>query len=694
MRNSVGFLHSMDISKERLLQLRNEIKMSETLNKEELAPIMEECLARYTGKFNSPYSREWDLSLNEIYPIIQYNLPSIFFRNPRAFLKPRNKTFIAKKRNPITGQMEEVEIESSKSAKTQEHILNYSLSEIKYKNETRKVLFDGLVFPHGVLWHGYKGDFGMTEENSLWVDNDNVFVKRINPIHFIHDPTVGMSNIDEGKWVGRVIEIPLADFFEDDKLDIDKALVKGYKAYGEKVGTKSMDTLKKMGETDEIRILSTSKSLIDFTDAQFQNSRMSRFVRLYEIFLRPTKKELRDGERGKILLLTPEQEKPLRVNDWRIKAKGFPSHILQFNELTDNMFGLSDIDTYKQIADQKNAIINLQLRNAQETGKIWVGMSKEGANEEDIEAVQRGDNTIVTFESGNPRDKMFVASGGGQASSELYIIDERIQRNLEDKSGVTDLKRGFLQSGEESATSVKLRSAGGSVRPAYRQDIMSDFLKGSFLYLNELLKQFVPYKEAVRIVGSLDLEWSENPTKEELQANIDVEIDVISMLPESPEKELQEYQMILTLMVQALNDPALQQKLAQEGKTFNLAPIIEQMLLRLRIRDPEVFRNIKPEESQGYASIQQLQQAKANVMSSVTGQPLQFPPQPTDDHAAKLDIYTTVQGILKMAGQVSDTLDQLIQIHTALLQAIQEKQATPGNKVSGLKKPSVQTVGA
>jgi hypothetical protein len=37
--------------------------------------------------------------------------------------------------------------------------------------------------------------------------------------------------------------------------------------------------------------------------------------------------------------------------------------------------------------------------------------------------------------------------------------------SLEDKSGVTDLKRGFLQSGEESATSVKIRNAGGGARP-------------------------------------------------------------------------------------------------------------------------------------------------------------------------------------------------------------------------------------
>jgi hypothetical protein len=101
-----------------------------------------------------------------------------------------------------------------------------------------------------------------------------------------------------------------------------------------------------------------------------------------------------------------------------------------------------------------------------------------------------------------------------------------VDKNLQDKSGVSDLKKGFLQSGEESATSVKLRSAGGSARPAYRQDIMSDFLKESFTYTLQLLKQYVSVEDAVRVVGSLDLEWSDNPSEEDLQAEVDVELEL------------------------------------------------------------------------------------------------------------------------------------------------------------------------
>ena len=680
------------LKNERIESLRNEISMSLALNKEELEPVLQENIQRYIGNYVPAFGGDWDIVLNEVYPIIQYSLPSIFFRNPRAFLKPRNKTFIAKRRNPISGSMEEVELDSSKSAKTQEDILNYIINEIDFKKECRKILLDALLFPYGAMWHGYKGDFGFTEEQSLVIKNDRVFVKRISPLRFIKDPAVNMANIDEARWVGRIIDVPYDDLIEDDKLDVDKKLVKGKTGYGEGIGTASQNLLKTAGAQDYARINAARRAMIEFADKGFKDSKESKFVQVYEIFLRPSKKEAREGKKGWILLLTDEQPKPLRVNEWVIKAEGFPIQILQFNELPDSMFALTDVETYKQIADQKNVICNLQLRNAQENSKVYVACAKGNVQEEEIEHIQRGDQTIVLFNGDTVEGKMKVMTGGGAASSELYLIDQRIDKQLQEKSGVTDLKKGFMQSGEESATSVRERSAGGAARPAYRQDLMAEFLKKSFHYINQLNKQFMTVDKAVRIVGSLDLEWSNDPTKEEIQADVDVEIDVISMLPENPEKEMQELQTILTLMYQAMTTPQISQKLAQEGKTINISPIIEQLLLRLRIKDPDVFRNLKPEESQGFVSVQQIREAKQNVdaaLSQPQGAPVPFPPKEGDDHVAKLEVYTSIKSLLDKAGQISDTLEQLIQMQAALLQQVQEAQAKPGNPVKLEKAQSI-----
>ncbi len=691
---------SNKLSKTELFELKNQIIMAETINREELQPVMTENLERYMGKHFPKFGYNWDIVLNEVYPIVQTNLPAIFFRNPRFYLKPRQKTFIAKVLDPATGKKVDTELDSQKSANTQEAILNYTLDKIRYKQETRKVLLDALIFPFGVMWHGYKGDWGMTEEQSLYVQDDMPFVERLCPTRFIKDPNVNMANIHKARWTGRIIDIPYQDFMEDDALNIDKKSIKGFKGYGEKVGTASNIAAMSTGQTmptgggDTRPINSFSRNLIDFTDDGYKKSNAANFIRCYEIFLRPTKKQKRDGEKGKILLLTFEQDSPLRENDWTIKAEGHPAKILQFNELPDSMFGLSDVETYKSIADNKNILVNMALRNAQENSKLYVAVATSGMDgEEDVQKVQSGDQTILLFKGDTVNGKMSVQSGSGAASGELYQAINFTQKNLDDKSGVTDLRRGVLQSGEESALSVKIRAGASSARPAYRQDLMTDFLKESGHYINQVNKQFMPFDEAVRIVGSMDLQWSDKPTQEEIQADTDVEVDPISMLPESPEDEAQALQTVLNLMEGAINNPGIAQKIAQEGMTFNLSPVIEQLLMRLKIKDPDIFRTIKPEESMGYSSNQQLIIAEQNVQAIMHGQP-PTPPQPGDDHQAQMRIYSGIAQLLQEAGQQQtqafQQLQQLIQIQSAMLQQEQEKGANPGQRMAP-KKPFLET---
>lgn len=681
------------LSKDQLTRIKQEVILSEKVNENNLEPRIREAIARYTSRHipDVQSTQDWDVVLNEVYPIIQYELPSTFFRSPRTFLKPRQKTFIAKRRNPLSGIMEEVELDSTKSAKTQEAIMNYKLETIRYKNEVQKALLDALLFPHGVLWHGYKGDFGMTQEQSLFIEDEDVFVQRLNPMRFLKDPSVPMSNLEEARWVGRSFDVPYRELVEDDILDVDKSQIKGNLGYGELVGLKKKSSDRNAGGQD---ILSTSRALrplSEFLSKDYQNSTMARFVQCYEIFIRPTAKEKRQGGKGTILLYTKEQDKPLRISNWGYKAKGWPAKILCFNPLNDDMFGLSDIEVYGPIADQKNMVVNLQLRNAKENSKVWVGFDMSGLDEEDISKIQSGDQTIIGFKDGNINEKIQVKSAASMGSGELYLLDGRIQRNLEDKSGVSDLKKGFLQSGEESATSVKIRNSGGSVRALYRQDIMTDFLKESIHFLNQLIKQYYPVEKAVRIVGSLDVQWSDNPSKEEIQAETDVEIDVISMLPEDPDKEVQQLEMVLNLMIQAINDPGVSQKIAQEGMTFNISPIVEQLLMRLRIKDPDVFRKIRPEESQGFASVAELRAAGDNVKAALSGGQPPSPAQPGQDHRARLEIYGEFAQLLQqlesnlgetVAGKI---LQSLMMAQSAMAEEDQQKQPKEGTKIPSLK---------
>lgn len=671
-------------TKEQLEALRNEIRMARKYNDEELKPRMIEGIGRYSGKHVPRTGESWDIILNEIYPVIQNHLPAIFFRNPRAFLRPRTKTYIVSERDPVTGKMNKVVKDSASSASTQEAIVNYQMVEIDYKKETRRALLDALIFPHGILWHGYKGDFGMNQEASIHSKKDRVFVKRISPMRLLKDPSVSYEYMDEGRWVGRTEDMRLEDLMEDPDMEVSKEL-KGFTGFGEKVGTMTAVEKGMVFRNGADSAAITNKSLIDFTEDVFKKSLASKFVAVHEIFMRPTKKEQKEGIKGWIILMCDEQDEPLRVSEWKIKAEGFPAKLLQFNPIPERMLGMADIDAYSSIADQKNVITNLQIRNAQENTKVWVGINKAGADEEDIEKIRIGENTIILFDDDTPiGQRMQVQSPGGQASSELYIIDQRIQRNLDEKAGVTDLQKGFLQSGEESATSARIRAAGSSVRAMYRQDIMADFLKDSIRYLTQLNKQFLPFDQAVRIMGTLDINWSENPSLEEIQAEVDIELDVVSMLPGNPEDEVRKLQGTLNMAIQAISDPIVRRKINEEGKNINITPLIERILMRQRIYEPDVFRKITPEESQGYVSVAEVRAAKANVQSALAGQVnIPSPPEMGQDHVARIEIYSTILDLIKDFGPTptSQIIGQLIQAHQAFLQEEMSKEAKPGMKV-------------
>jgi hypothetical protein len=208
----------------------------------------------------------------------------------------------------------------------------------------------------------------------------------------------------------------------------------------------------------------------------------------------------------------------------------------------------------------------------------------------------------------------------------------------------------------------------------------------------------MPIEDAVRIVGTLDIQWSENPSKEEIQADTDVEIDVISMLPENPEQELKEMMTVLNLATNAVQNPALAQKIAMEGKTINLSPLIEKVLYRLKIRDPEVFRNIRPEESEGFVSVSEVRAAKANVQAALAGQPPPSPPAEGQDHKARLEVYGSIAEILQGFGntQALQILTELIQIQMTLLQTQMEKEAPKEYQPVNLNKSQfgVKPVGA
>ena len=67
------------LPQERIDDILDEISMAEAINEHDLKPILEESIARYTGKHIPIIGSGWDVVLNEVFPIIHNILiPTIF----------------------------------------------------------------------------------------------------------------------------------------------------------------------------------------------------------------------------------------------------------------------------------------------------------------------------------------------------------------------------------------------------------------------------------------------------------------------------------------------------------------------------------------------------------------------------------------------------------------------------------------
>jgi hypothetical protein len=133
----------------------------------------------------------------------------------------------------------------------------------------------------------------------------------------------------------------------------------------------------------------------------------------------------------------------------------------------------------------------------------------------------------------------------------------------------------------------------------------------------------------------------------------------------------------LILFSQALQSPAIMAKIQQEGKTINLSPLIEQILMRMKIKNPDIYRNIEPQESEGYASIQQMREAQQNVLSTVSQGQIAIPPKEGDDHRVKIEIYAMFAQLIQAMGQKAEVLEQLIVLQQSMLEQEMAKEGRP-----------------
>lgn len=667
-----------------LRALWNEITVCEKKIENEVVPVMTDTLMAYTGQRINPLEADLEVVLNDAFPIVQQKLPFLFFRKPKAFIKPRRRHVFVTKRNEQTGIKEPTRVDGVKLARTTEAALNWDLHESGFEEEMDKISLDLALFPHTFLWQTYNADWGIRQDESMFVKNDRIFQKRIRPDLFLWD-TSGTCE-EDWQWIGRKVLVRLEDVLDDPRYRKQaKDKITGVPGFGEKVPTNSL-------QGHDTVFTHRHQSYADFLDPDFKESIQGRRVWLYEVWKKASLKDRLAGKRGKVFVLAREaKEEPLfESDDWPVKQEGFPGELFKINPLNDSVPGLADPMTYMSLIDEKQIETNIILELLKKSSNFSLVLSSSKFTDpEAVQKFEQGETKILMSDGALQPGDVTSVTPGSVPSAAFEVLD-RTELQLQKQSAITASRQGLKQPGEMTATQAEILEKGFQARPTVQQKLIGRSLSKLARKRIQLMKQFKKKKDMVPILGTFDIEWSDEFSNSDIIDEVDVEVDIQSMLPENPAVEQANLLKMLELSIRALESPQVVAKLESEQRIFELTPFIEQLLLRMNLRDERMFRPIRPEEGEGSTPNAVLMDAqRLAIQAIVTGQIR--PPQEGEMHDVYIAVMEPILALLRQLGQDAPALAQHIEQRKAM--RIQEEQNSGSRKTGQTNPPKTDLTG-
>lgn len=568
----------MKVSKKDLFKYKAWVKLARKKRSKEFTPVAKEMNRMYNNEGVSiDEDGEELVTVNLVFPNKEIEKPSIFFRNPRIFVKPTQEEFIMSDGKKLDGE---------RAAGLIEAAANYIASTKKLVREVKDVRDDALKLTYGILETGYKGEIRVSEDGDDYVFNEEIFFKRISPYRFLVDvDSLDCRTFKDAKWVAKEVVMTFEDFEEDD--------------YFENKEDISLEGLEE-AEDAEIITEEATEELMETVGKEYLESGAYQKIKLIIMWIKPSRAErkiLKKGETGgKIIIFSMNGDLPHKVLPWPYKIDKFPFRGLGFYRDNEKFYPISDIAQYKQQLDEINRLRTAQLKNVEAYGKrkILVDKTLFDSEEEYNKFVNGELGGITGVNIGGSEDirkRIFVVQFGS-SPNEIYTLDRKCNQDADKISGQSDLSRGMALSGVDTASEVKEISAHGSARSIEKKADMEEFYGDISRYMIQLIKQYWKPETMVRRLGITDPEWTENFSKEDIDIEDDVEIDIGEMVPVNEIMRQQQALKRLELLIKGVVEEKVSEKLAMEGYELNLVEMFKETLRAFNIRNTKVLQKL------------------------------------------------------------------------------------------------------
>ncbi len=471
---------------------------------------------------NSPFKEKPVTNL--IFATVKSQLPFLYFQNPKWYVTPKSGH-------------EEDKDKIKENAKTAEIYLNYYTNEnmrITLKKQTRLAILDGF-FLFGCLKTGYvksmvinenygkpkilgyEGEvpiYDIDDAGNVEIDEDEEITlnekfvsRRISPASLIFD-TECPNYFEDGRYIIEEISLPLQDVKNDKKYDNTSDLEPSYMI---KRGTNLSDS--DMGK--------------------------SEYSELQEDLKRTTLYEIWDIEHDKLKVIAEGHDKWLRNEETPIGIERHPYTFLQYNDVPDEVYPLSDIRVLKSPQDEYNKSRAMEIIHAKRYGRKF-GYIEGMIDEDELSKAESGEDGTFFKVKELPLEKVIEPMPDAPLDQAVYVGTQNSKADFDRLAVTNEFDRGVVERRKTAYEASKI-SGSSDLRKEDRRALIEDFMAETGNKLLQSMQANLSPQEAVPIAGkNRAINWA-TIDKTNLDGEFNVRVEVGSMTAKLPEQERQEF---------------------------------------------------------------------------------------------------------------------------------------------------------
>lgn len=466
--------------------------------------------------------------VNLFFAHIKTQLPFLYFQNPKWIVTP-------------TGRNRKDYVENGKIAT---EYLNYYTQEnigksLKY--QVRYAIMDAF-FLFGAVKTGcvkememnvnYKkplkneigkilvGDNGepILDQNEDVLVNEKFVSRRVSPAALIFD-IEAQSCFEDGRYIIEQIHKPLLEIKADKKYTNTKDLAASY-------------TVKPGINVSP----SDAKTKPEYEGIEDDLSRLT----MYEIY---------DVENDRLKVVAEGGTKYLRNVPMPDGIDRHPYSFLLFNEVPDEIYGVSDLRSLKSPQEEINKGRAMLMIHAKRFGRKYAYISAGFKEDEDIEKIKSGEDGVMFEVTELPLNKIIEPLVDAPLDPAVLQNFNQSFVDFREVGGASEMDRQVVERRKTAYEASKI-SESGQVRKQDRKSLVEDFASDIGSKMLQSMQANMTMSDVVKIgKNNNDEDWK-TVDRETIKMQANVKVELGSMVPKLPEFERQDFMMVMQMLAQ------------------------------------------------------------------------------------------------------------------------------------------------